>query len=702
MALIGKIRKNFWIVLILLAMALASFVIMDVMGSRSGSGFFGNPTTVGKVAGQKIDYTDFQKTENALYSGSDDVYGRRNMVWDYFVEKAIVEKQADALGLGVSKDELMELQFGNNLSSVVQNNFRDPSTGGVNRQQLLQFKQAIEAEQDLAPQFKTFWAEQEKQVIKTSLQDKIAAMISKAIIAPKWQTEVVNQLNNDKITFEFVRVGFDKVDDKEVNLTDDDYKNFLAKNPGKYNLTDENRMIDYVAVNVTPTKDDTIKVVSKLQDLKSGFRTSTNDSLFTLNNGGAVLPAYQKADALTGALKDSVSNMGIGSVVGPYLDNGAYLLAKLIDKRIIPDSVKARHILRKVDNPATLAIAKKQIDSLKNLLVTKRVRFDSLAIKNSEDTGSAIKGGDLGTFAEGAMVKPFNDACFKGNVGSYYVVETQFGVHLIEVLNQKYLNKNPKYKIAIVAESMIPSQATQDAVYDKVSGILAKTKNLEDLKKLGEKDPELKVQTTKGLTKNDYVIQPFQGDASRDMIKWAYGADINDVSKDIFNFQDENKQYTKTYILAGLNSISKPGLMTVTQAKTQIEALVKNFKKAEILKGKIKGTDMSAIATEFGTVIDTAVNVTFSQGAIASIRANEPKLIAKAFSMEPGKTSAIIEGNSGLFMIKVKEKTPAIPESNMDMIKTSIVNSAKSGAGYRIWDALKKKYKPEDNRSSFY
>ena len=100
MALIGKIRKNFWFVLILLAMALASFIIMDVMGSRKGGRSMFNQTTVGKIAGQKIDFRDFEKTERALYSGSNDVYGRRNQLWNYLVEKALVEQQAGELGLG--------------------------------------------------------------------------------------------------------------------------------------------------------------------------------------------------------------------------------------------------------------------------------------------------------------------------------------------------------------------------------------------------------------------------------------------------------------------------------------------------------------------------------------------------------------------------------------------------------------------------
>ncbi|MBP6396823.1 MAG: SurA N-terminal domain-containing protein, partial [Saprospiraceae bacterium] len=219
MALIGKIRKNFWIVLILLAMALASFILMDVMGSRKSGGSVFNQTTVGKVAGQKIDYLEFEKTERALYSGSDDVYGRRQMLWNYLLEKALVEKQVKELGLGVGRDELMELQFGNNLSSVIQNNFRDPNTGQVNRQQLLQFKQALETGQELAPEFRNFWAEQEKQIIKTALQDKINNLVTKAMIVPKWQAEVVNQLNNDKLTLEFVRVTYDKIPNDQVKLT---------------------------------------------------------------------------------------------------------------------------------------------------------------------------------------------------------------------------------------------------------------------------------------------------------------------------------------------------------------------------------------------------------------------------------------------------------------------------------------------------
>ena len=118
MALIGSIRKHMWLVIVLLALALAGFIIMD-MTNASNRGSFGSKTVIGEVAGEKIDYMDFQRTEQALYSGSGDVYGRRNALWNYYVEKAIIDKISDKTGIAVGSDELNELEFGTNLYSMV-------------------------------------------------------------------------------------------------------------------------------------------------------------------------------------------------------------------------------------------------------------------------------------------------------------------------------------------------------------------------------------------------------------------------------------------------------------------------------------------------------------------------------------------------------------------------------------------------------
>ena len=102
---------------------------------------------------------------------------------------------------------------------------------------------------------------------------------------------------------------------------------------------------------------------------------------------------------------------------------------------------QASHILITVD--AQASAEQKQAARAKADLLLKQVRqnpagFAEVAKKNSQDPGSAAKGGDLGTFSRGAMVKPFEDAVFQMNVGDIEgPVETQFGFHIIKLMAGK-------------------------------------------------------------------------------------------------------------------------------------------------------------------------------------------------------------------------------------------------------------------------
>jgi peptidyl-prolyl cis-trans isomerase C len=104
-----------------------------------------------------------------------------------------------------------------------------------------------------------------------------------------------------------------------------------------------------------------------------------------------------------------------------------------------PERVQASHILIKVDSGAEKS--KKNEARKKIAGIQKRVKegedFASLAKEFSEDTSSG-KGGDLGYFGRGQMVKPFEDAAFELKPGEVSdIVETRFGYHLIQVVDKK-------------------------------------------------------------------------------------------------------------------------------------------------------------------------------------------------------------------------------------------------------------------------
>ena len=102
MGMITSIRKRLWVVTVLMALALIGFIVMDMSSGKSAS-LFNNPDTVGKVAGQTLSWAEFQNTERVLYANSEvDYFGRKDYMWNQFVEKAILDKEAGYNGIGVS------------------------------------------------------------------------------------------------------------------------------------------------------------------------------------------------------------------------------------------------------------------------------------------------------------------------------------------------------------------------------------------------------------------------------------------------------------------------------------------------------------------------------------------------------------------------------------------------------------------------
>ncbi|MBK9733750.1 MAG: peptidylprolyl isomerase [Saprospiraceae bacterium] len=703
MALIGKIRKHMWLVIVALAVALAGFIIQD-MTSASNRGGFGSRTTIGKVAGQKIDYIEFQKAESALYSGSSDIYGRRNSLWNYFIENAIMDKIAGANGIGVGPDELAELEFGTNLSPIVQSFYRNPQTGQVDRNQLNEIKKAIDEGTVTNPEFATRFNELRKQVIKAQKQTKLINMVSKALYTPTWLAETMDKMNNETATFEYVKIPFDVIPDAEITLTDDDYAAYIKENEVKYTNKEEVRNIAYVVYDVKATLEDSLKLKEAITLLKSDFSSSTNDSLFTSTHNGYFLNNYVKKDEITGNLKDSIALMNVGQVFGPYMDKGQYVVAKLTGRKILADSAKASHILRNVadGDPVQLVAAQKFIDSIKTAITSGAISFSDAATANSQDPGSAAKGGDLGTFAPGAMVPQFNDAVFNGKEGELYTVTTQFGIHLIKVGKLTFKTNEMKYNVAYISQPIIPSEGTQNARLDKVMAILETTKKVEELEKVvtGEE----KIEVAGSIKKNDFNFATLgSGQTSRDIIKWAFDedTDVGDVSSTAYTYTDEANYVDSKYVVVGLKSTNKAGLATVESIKSTLEPLVKNVKKAEKIKSKISGTDLNAIALSFGKTTAKAENVTFGSASIPD-SGQEPLVVGKAFALARGANSSPIIGIGGVYILKLISKTPATPEQGSFSQKMQLTQTARSQVNYRLMEALKKSNKVDDNRFAFF
>ena len=225
MALISEIRKKSWLLIVLLALGLGGFVVMDMVSA--GSKASGNDFTIGVVNGKKIDWNDFQRAERILYPNSaEDVYGQRNYIWNYMVEEHLINEEAEALGLNIGEEELEDLQYGTRLSPIIQRNFRDPNTGQVDRQNLEQIKANL-GKGTLQPQLEEFWAFQQSEIRKDRLQRKLIGIVKKGIYTPTWMAVQLQAEQGSSIDVKYVAIPLDKVDSTEVKVTDEDYKKFM-------------------------------------------------------------------------------------------------------------------------------------------------------------------------------------------------------------------------------------------------------------------------------------------------------------------------------------------------------------------------------------------------------------------------------------------------------------------------------------------
>ena len=714
MALIGQIRKRgSWILIVLIGLGLGGFIIQDMLISGPTGGMGGGQPDLGKVNGEEISIQDFNRVENLVLSGGGDVYAQRNSLWDFFVEDKILKQYANEMGLNVSVEELKSLQFGPDYSPVIVQNFPNPQVPGLpNTEQLNQLRNLLEtggvdaaiANGQLTRDFRSIWGHQENLIIKDRLQSKLNALVAKGMYTPSWMAEDINSQQNQTISFAYVKVPFDELENSEVSLSDADYSNYLKKNSHLFDRAEEGRKLSYVSFDVVATAQDSADIRNKISGLLGNFANATNDTTFIESKQGVFTGSFVKEAQLPLVVKENIIGMEVGETYGPYFEAGAYKAVKVIDKKVLPDSVRSRHILRRINpaDPTSFVRVQTQIDSIKNAIEAGTTTFAAMNDQYNEDVVAQQDGGDLGYAGLNGMVKPFNDLIFyEAEPKKLYTVVNQFGVYLVEVMGKKFETNEMAYLLGFLNEDIIPSEATQKERYNEAFAFMTNNRTLEAMKTAANEDPSLDVQSTGLFDRNafqvDFALPP--GSAAREMTKWAFKKDtkVGKVASYVYEFSDPIKYFDNKYIVIALEDIQKPGLPAVADVKNDIQPAVANAKKGEMLSSALQGKSLSEIANTYGTTVDTLENVSFSSSFLQNA-GNEPKVVGEAFKLSDGQTSAPIVGNTGVYLLQVLSKNAsAAIAANVQYNTTT-----KSRVRTQLMSSIRDNAKVKDNRAAFY
>ena len=693
MSIIQNIReRGTWIIFGIITIALIAFILQDGVGRKGGNDI----AVLGKVNGLPINKIEFEeKLEIQLQNYAAQGVKREQLLgylWNQEVDRLLLKDEENKLGLSVGTKELSDVLFGN--ESPFKQEFTDPTTG--------EFK-VNEAKQAVAQIKKSKNVDQIKQIekvyiepsIENRLRNKYQVLVVKGVQVPKWLAEKQYTEASSIASISFVGIPYSSILDGTIKITDDEIASYLKENAAAYQVEETSRSISFVGFSAAPSAADSITAINDIESYKQDFKNSTDAAKF-LNKVGTEIPYYDSyisKKSLQIPQKDSLLNVGVGGVYGPYVDGRNFTIAKIIGVKQWPDSASVRHILIATINPQNGqqvradSVAKKLADSI-SLAIRGGASFEEMVAKYSDDAGSKTTGGKYELFPQAKMTPAFNDFSFDNPVGAKAVVKTDFGYHYMEVLQQT--PRGPAYKIAYLSKMVMPSNETINAASTAAAQFASVSKDSKSFNAAAVKLNKQAIPAS-DIKANDFEI-PGIGTA-RNIIRWVYEQDVNDVSEP-FELGDN-------YVVALITSEEKKGLASMSAARPQVEGIIRDKKKAEKIKASIKGKTLEAIAAGANSFVQRADSIGFGFSMITGI-GNEPKLVGAAFNKSLiNKVSEPIAANAGVFSVSVNGIAAKQADQDPSFFKDELLERTR-GMMFRSASSFKKIAKIEDNRFKIY
>jgi peptidyl-prolyl cis-trans isomerase D len=684
MAMIEKIRKQSWLLLVMVGLGIVGFLIpYDAVMAMFG----GSNSNIGEIDGHSISAAEWQQA--AEMRGKLFTYSNNNSLsdelWAQMVETTLLSDEYEKLGLIVTQEEYDEILFGERLSPYVKSTFYKNQDSLPMKEQLRKTFEAMDAQT---------YDGYKKLITAKRLKEKYDLLLKTGMYANKLDGKFSYTAGADKVNIEFVAVRYDEIADSLISYSDGDLRSYYNKHKNDRDYRQEmSRSLEYISFPITPTTEDSAEYKKILAELVTIWKGEKSDSLFvTLNSD--VPTVYQTSyypNDLPEPTNSQILNDSIGSFVGPYVDGKFYRMARIQSRGVEVDSVRARHILFKHDgSPAEIAKIKPRVDSVK-AVIAKEKNFDVMAKQFGTD-GTKDKGGDLDWFTRGRMVKPFENACFNTPVGVVTTVETQFGTHIIEVTDKKA----PKMivRIAPLAREIKPSANTRDAGQaDAMDFSTANTDTTSFRKAALERG--ITVVPAENVKPNQAAVGSLT--EAQMLIEWAYRS--NTEEGDVSNPMVIADQF----IIAALTQIKEKGVPSFENVKEKVRLEVIKEKKGELYKSKMGGENLTLvqIAEQVKSTVKKADNLTMQRTNLpgSGVTKADPEVIGIAFGLPTGNISEPIVGREAVYVIqRTGDLVPGEAKTDYFEDQDKAMQNMKNSAVTRIFNSMKEAADIEDNR----
>ncbi len=703
MAILGKIRQRSIFLILVIGMALFAFVISGVFDGNSANSGPTDPIAV--VNDEEIDLTFFrqmvEQTERTYnYSTLQSV----NLVWNQALRNTIFNQEFEKLGIDAGKDQLEQIISSD--EAVINNpNFQNEAgffDFGIFTDYIAQLRVQEPAAYEN-------WKAQEQSIINVAKQRIYLDLIKSSGGMTEAEARTLYHFENDNINIEYLQIPFDEIPDSLVSVSDAEVKQYIKSHEKAYERS-ASRNLQYVLFDESPTEDDlaTIRLrleglkdeqiayndVSKLTDTIQGFRTAENIIDFVDRYSEIPFDSiYRPRGEFNNEYADILFGLEVGEVFGPYRDGNYFKISRLLDRKE-EASLRASHILiafegaTRAPSTVTRSKAEAQREANRVLRLARRngADFEGLAREYS-DGPTKTRGGDLGFFQEGQMAEPFFDFVNKNRVGRIGLVETEFGFHIIKVTD-----KDDLAMIADVANEAVASDETANEVFRKATQFEIESIDASDFIGSAEKY-QYTVRPVKKITALEENLPGLFN--QRQIVRWAFDDEtrIGDVQR--FTLSSGG------YAVVQLTAINKKGLASIDEVGAEVRNKILQDKKAALIEKQYANETLEALAEKEVFTLETASAINQKNPTLVGA-GNEPYVVGAAFTMEEGAVSGLIQGERGMYKIKVLKKNEAEPLEDYLQYSREYLRDASFRLLENIFVALESNAAIEDNRALYY
>lgn len=704
MAILGKIRSQGLILILVIALALFAFIIQGLLTSNGAA----KAASLGTVGSTELDREAFGRRVEATMqqrgAGTSTVQAV-NSVWDAEVRDAVLNMQIDEAGIEVS-DEAVKNQIKNMYANAPI--FQDEN-GQFSEIKMNTF--VADLKQNNQPQYQ-LWLQDVANAADQVKQNQFFNLLKSGIIGTQATGEMEYRLANDNRSFTFVNIPYTSIADSLVDVSKSEITAYVSKHEARFK-SEAQRDIQYVvfadkasAKDKEDMKAELSKLLTTYQDVNSstdkleeyqGFKEVTDVETFV--NSQSDLP-YDGSYILTSKLPATaqpIAALETGATYGPFEDGVYMKISRLEDKKVIMDSVQNKHILFAYAGAERSTALRSKEDA-------KRLADSVFAITGQNASNYATqwdyfnkntevaKAEDLGWMMNSGngrgLAKGYRDFLYSNDKGTVGIAESSFGYHIIRIEDTKAPSE--AVKIATIAKKVEASKATGKELFTNAQKFQQATadKSFIDV----AKDFTLEVKPVNNLKAMDENLPGLQ--RNRSIVQWAF-KENTDVG------ETERFETPEGYIIVQLTRKADAGLMSAEDASATVTPILRNKKKAKMIMDKITATEINDIASAQGQSARAANAVNRKNPTIPGI-GEEPKVVGTVFGLKQDATSKPIAGEKGVFVVKVTAIENAPDLGNYGSDANEAAQRTANQATSKLVEALKKSVEITDNRATFY